>query len=345
MDREPAVAPQRNVESAGRKACSPPPLFAVPASLAAFQACYGTEDACRRALMRARWPDGWLCPCCNHTRHYELASRIEVECAACGHQTSPTTGTLLEGTKLSLRKLFLLLYLIVAEKSGANCKQLARQAEVNYNTARLWKLKVADMLLARDKDALTGRVEVDETITGAGDETSIGRRLGARQNYVLVMVEDRGKVCGRLRLSAVDDAEGDTLKTVVREHLADGATAHTDGLNAYEGLEEHEAEPEKKLKHEPEVIGDPKLASKKFPKVHIVASLLKRVILGTNQGSISRGWLPWLLAEFEYLFNRRHAKHRPLLWARLLEMGLETDQRTRAYFAEKGSMFRQLGLS
>lgn len=173
----------------------------------------------------------------------------------------------------------------------------------------------------------------------------MGRRLGAGQNYVLVMVEDRGPACGRVRLVAVDDASGDTLKTAVREHLADGATVHTDGLNAYEGLEDHDAEPDKELKHEPEVIGDPKEASRKFPKVHIVASLLKRVILGTNQGSISRGWLPWLLAEFEYRFNRRNAKRRPLLWARLMEMGLRGARRTRAYFADKGAMFRQLGLS
>ncbi len=233
----------------------------------------------------------------------------------------------------------------MAEKDGSNTKQLKRRVVVNYETARFWKLKAADMLHRRNRDALTGRVEVDETITGASDETSVGRRLGKGQNYVLVMVEDRGKACGRVRLVAVDDASGDTLKTAVWEHLVDGATAHTDGLNAYEGLEDHEAEPDKEMRQKPEVIGDPREASKKFPKVHIVASLLKRVILGTLQGSISRGWLPWLLAEFEHRFNRRNAKKRPLLWARLMEMGLNTWARTRAYFAEKGAMFRLLGLS
>ena len=52
-----------------------------------------------------------------------------------------------------------------------------------------------------------------------------------------------------------------------------------------------------------------------------------------------------MLAEFEYRFNRRNAKKRPLLWARLMELGLRGARRTRAYFAEKGAMFRQLGLS
>jgi transposase-like protein len=345
MERETADTPRPAGNAALIEPSTPPPLLAVPDNLADFNGMYGTDEACRRALMRARWPNGFVCPRCGHDRCYELAGRVEVECAGCSRHTSPLVGTLLESAKLPLSRLFLLLYLIVAEKDGANCKQLARQAGVNYNTARLWKLKVSDMLICRDKDGLTGRVEIDETITGASDETSRGRRLGAGQSYVLVMVEDRGKACGRLRLSALDDARGDTLKTVVREHLSDGAIARTDGLNAYEGLEDHESQPDRRLRHEADVVGDPKQASRKFPKVHLVASLLKRVILGTLQGSISKGWLPWLLAEFEYRFNRRNAKRRPLLWARMMEMGLKGAARTRAYFAKKGAMFRQLGLS
>jgi len=54
-------------------------------------------------------------------------------------------------------------------------------------------------------------------------------------------------------------------------------------LAGYRGL------PDAGIRHRPEVIGDPKRASKRFPKVHRVASLLKRVILGTYQGRQSRG--------------------------------------------------------
>jgi hypothetical protein len=61
--------------------------------------------------------------------------------------------------------------------------------------------------------------------------------------------------------------------------------------------------------------------------------------------SLSRGWLPWLLSEFEFRFNRRRAKRRPLLFARMMEFGMHGAGRTRAYFEEKGGMFRQLGLT
>lgn len=311
----------------------------MPENLIEFMRMYGSEAACIKALIVARWPGGFVCPRCAHSKGWRHENRCLIECASCGYQASPTAGTLLHMAKLELHKLFLLLYLLVAEKDGANCKQLQRQVGVNYKTARLWTLKFRDMLHSRDKDKLTGRVQIDETIVGGSDGTSMGRRLGQNRNYVLIMVEDKGDHMGRLRLEAVDDAGKDMLQTVVESRVQQGATAHTDGLASYGGLKEAG------INHKAEVIGDPKRASQRFPKVHRVASLLKRVIMGTMQGSQSRGWLPWLLSEFEFRFNRRRAKHRPLLFARLMEFGMHGAPGTRAYFDEKGGMFRKLGLT
>jgi Zn ribbon nucleic-acid-binding protein len=313
----------------------------IPANLVDFMEMYGTEDACLEALIAARWPGGFACPRCSHGKGWRHTNRRLIECAACGHQASPTAGTLLHMAKLKLHKLFLLLYLLVAEKDGTNCKQLERQVGVNYKTARLWTFKFRDMLHERERDKLTGRVQIDETIVGGNDGTSIGRRLGENRNYVLIMVEDRGESCGRLRLEAIDDATGEMLQTVVESRVEQGATAHTDGLAGYRGL------PDAGIRHKAEVIGDPKRASKRFPNAHRVASLLKRVILGTLQGRISRGWLPWLLAEFEFRFNRRRSEKRPMLFARAIEFGLKAKGKgkTRCDFTEKGTMFRQMGLT
>jgi len=336
----PATAAKRLSRRPAASADNPAALaLPVPANLIEFMRMYGTEDACLEALINARWPVGFSCPRCDHRKCWRHVKRRLIECSACGHQTSPTAGTLLHGAKLELHKLFLLLYLLVAEKDGSNARQLQRQVGVNYKTARLWTLKFRDMLHGRDKDKLTGRVEIDETIVGGSDGTSRGRRLGENRNYVLIMVEDRGEHCGRLRLEAIDDAGGDMLRTVVESKVERGSTARTDGLAGYRGL------PDVGIRHRAEVVGDPRRASRKFPKVHRVASLLKRVILGTLQGSQSRGWLPWLLSEFEFRFNRRRSKKRPLLFARLMEMGLRERARPRHYFAEKGSMFREMGLT
>jgi ISXO2-like transposase domain len=63
--------------------------------------------------------------------------------------------------------------------------------------------------------------------------------------------------------------------------------------------------------------GDP--AHVVLPHVHLVASLLKRWILGTHQGAVSRSQLDYYLDEFTFRFNRRRAHHRGLLFYRLLQ--------------------------
>ena len=60
-----------------------------------------------------------------------------------------------------------------------------------------------------------------------------------------------------------------------------------------------------------------------MPRVHRVASLLKRWILGTHHGSISPQHLDYYLDEFTFRFNRRTSQARGLLFYRLLQQGLE----------------------
>ena len=62
-----------------------------------------------------------------------------------------------------------------------------------------------------------------------------------------------------------------------------------------------------------------KKASDLLPHVHIVVSLLKRWILGTHQGSVSKKHIDYYLDEFTFRFNRRTSSYRGKLFYRLLE--------------------------
>ena len=61
-----------------------------------------------------------------------------------------------------------------------------------------------------------------------------------------------------------------------------------------------------------------------MPGVHRVASLLKRWILGTHQGSVSAEHLQAYLEEFTFRFNRRTSRSRGLVFRRLLEQAVVT---------------------
>ena len=73
-----------------------------PPTLVEFDERFGSEEACRAYLARLRWPEGFRCPACGHP-HGWPNRRHDLQCARCGRQTSPTAGTILEGTRKPLR--------------------------------------------------------------------------------------------------------------------------------------------------------------------------------------------------------------------------------------------------
>ena len=56
--------------------------------------------------------------------------------------------------------------------------------------------------------------------------------------------------------------------------------------------------------------------------MHRVASLAKRWLLGTHQGSVDEAHLPSYLNEFVFRFNRRTSRSRGLVFYRVLELAV-----------------------
>ena len=61
-----------------------------------------------------------------------------------------------------------------------------------------------------------------------------------------------------------------------------------------------------------------------MPAVHLVASLLKRWLMGTHQGSVFGVHLQAYLDEYTFRFNRRNSRRRGLLFYRLLQQVVVT---------------------
>ena len=93
----------------------------------AFREAFGSEEQCRAALVRLRWPDGFVCPSCGHRGHCELAGRGLYQCNRCKTHTSPTAGTIFHATKLPLTLWFAAIHLIVTAKNGVSSVELGRR--------------------------------------------------------------------------------------------------------------------------------------------------------------------------------------------------------------------------
>ena len=130
-------------------------------------------------------------------------------------------------------------------------------------------------------------------------------------------LEVDGDGIGRIRMRRIPDASSQSLLPFVTSAIEPGSTVITDGWEGYEGLKEHG------YKHRPKVIrGSGKSASALLPRVHRVASLLKRWLLGTHQGAVSREQLDHYLDEFTFRFNRRTSRFRGKLFYRLVEQAV-----------------------
>ena len=112
----------------------------------------------------------------------------------------------------------------------------------------------------------------------------------------------------------------DSLQAFVEEAVEPGSLLHTDGFLSYDRLEKHG------YRHRITFLkGRKESASELLPRVHRVVSLLKRWLLGTHQGAVSRTHLDDNLDEFTFRFNRRTSRHRGKLFCRLVQQAVAVD--------------------
>jgi transposase-like protein len=166
------------------------------------------------------------------------------------------------------------------------------------------------------RDALGGTVEIDETYVGGPEKGKWGREIESK-TIVAIAAEEKGRGIGRIRLCRIEDVSAASLLSFAKNAVIPGATIHTDGWRGYAGLKAAG------YRHEISIISattDP--AHEVMPRVHKVASLLKRWLLGTHQGGIQRQHLDYYLDEFTFRFNRRRSNTRGLLFHRLAEQAV-----------------------
>jgi len=295
-----------------------------PRTWSEFLEWFPDEAACLAFLEGLRWPEGFVCPACGTAAEPYRATRGRLICPACRHQASVGAGTIFDKTRTPLTAWFAAAWYVTNQKHGVSALGLKGVLGLgSYQTAWTIMHKLRRAMVRPGRDRLSGDVEADETYVG-GPEPGLRGRQTRKKAIVAIAVEiPQPRGFGRARLRRIPDVSGQSLLSFVRDAVEPGSVIHTDGWRGYNGLPEAGYTRKKTVLSD---SGDPAHVS--MPAVHRVASLLKRWLLGTHQGSVGPEQLDYYLDEFTFRFNRRNSRSRGMLFYRLLEQAVVTDPAT-----------------
>lgn len=273
-------------------------------SLPEFFQEYGAEDQCNQALFGWRWPRGFICPNCHSTRYCELKCRKLYQCIGCHQQTSLTSGTIFESTKLPLTKWFLAMHLLTQSKNGLSALALKREIGVSYNTA--WSIKHKLMQVMKERDdskPLEGIIQLDDVYIGG--ELSGGKRGRGSENKSPIVAAVSCNELGhplRMNLNRVDGFKSKEIARWAKRHVAPGSTVISDGLACFSAVTAAGCE-----HHSIVTGGGPESVTKEeFTWVNTMIGNVKNALTGTYHSVGGKHkHLPRYLAEFCYRFNRR----------------------------------------
>jgi transposase-like protein len=270
---------------------------------------FNDDNAARDHLEALRWPNGAVCPHCGGT---ERNSRITGEsarpglwfCGDCRCQFTVTVGTVFERSKVPLHKWVLATHLICSSKKGMSAHQLHRTLGVTYKTAWFMSHRIREAMGETDPGQLGGGgapVEVDETYWGnKKPKGHFGKKgAGGHHQMKVVSLVERG---GKARSFQMRVIHGGTLRETLRQHIAAGATVHTDESGLYRPLYRMFAKHETVAHRRGEYSRNGVTTN----TVEGYFSILKRGLVGTFH-HVGEHHLHRYMKEFDFRYNTRTA--------------------------------------
>jgi len=272
---------------------------------------FPNDDTCLDWLRQYLYPEFIKCEGCGKdARYYRISARKVYGCEWCGHQISPTAGTVFHKSSTPLSIWFYTIYQMAQTRGGISAKQIQRETGVTYKTA--WRM--CNLIRARldeDNNPFGGKVEVDESYFGGKRRGKRGR--GAEGKTPVVGVVERK---GKLKAVSVPDTKSQTVLPIVEDNVVKGSQIYTDEYPIYNRLSRKGYLHDKVLhSHNIYVMGDVHTNT-----VEGFWSLVKNGIRGVFH-SVSAQHLQHYLNEYAFRYNHRDDTT-PIFWSFLRRMAI-----------------------
>jgi len=290
-----------------------------PRTLQEFDIWFSSEEKCLEFIKKIRWKNGFKCPVCSNTKSWVLRNGLE-RCNKFNADISALHGTLFHKTRKPLKLWFQAMWYVTSQKFGGSALGLQRILGLgSYQTAWTWFHKMRHAMVRPDREKLKGIVEIDETLIG-GEAHGGKRGRGAENKHIVVIAVEvkEPKGFGRVRMKRIDSASNSNLLPFILENVEKNSEIRTDCWRGYSDLAK-----EGYIHNKINISESGEFAHVLMPGVHRIASLLKRWLLGTHQGSVSEKHLDYFLDEYTLRFNRRNSQARGMLFYRLIQQAVQ----------------------
>ncbi|MXZ44705.1 MAG: IS1595 family transposase [Gammaproteobacteria bacterium] len=226
------------------------------------------------------WAGGRVCGHCGSERTVERKNRkpLPYRCKDCRKDFSVRHGTVMQHSKIPLRKWAVAIYQLTTGLKGTSSRKLHRDINVSY--ACTWHLshRIREAWTQYVGVKFDGENEVDETYIGgkeANKHNSKKLKLGRGVVGKTAVTGVKNRRTKQVRAKVVERTDSATLQGFVEDNVEQGATVYTDEATAYQGMVDFE---HKSVKHS---VGEFVKGMASTNGIESFWAMLKRGYMGT----------------------------------------------------------------